>query len=130
MSLRPLPVLLIAAALAAPLSFASAQVPLGPAAPQTPPPAPGPVIAPPPDRIQVQELARVNPNEPGLLDESHGALGAGLWGGTSLGLITRGIPMLPNQPSWRSLRALELRLLESPASLPAGKQDGEPVLAL
>jgi hypothetical protein len=89
-----------------------------------------PVIAPPPDRIQVQELASVNPNETGLIDESHGALGSGMWGGSSRGLITRGIPMLPNQPGWRSLRALELRLLESPASLPAGKQDGEPMLAL
>lgn len=93
-------------------------------------PLPAPVTAPPPDRIQVQELASVNPNETGLIDEAHGSLGNGLWGGTSLGLITRGIPMLPNQPGWRSLRALELRLLESPASLPAGKQDGEPVLAL
>jgi hypothetical protein len=132
MFLRPMPILMVAAALAAPLSALQAQVPLGPqpqpAAP--PPPVEAPVTAPPPDRIQVQELASVNPNETGLIDDSHGALGAGLWGGTSLGLITRGLPMLPNQAGWRSLRSLELRLLESPASLPAGKQGGEPVIGL
>ena len=129
-----MPILLVAATLAAPLAPLAAQVPLGPQAqPASPPPAapaPAPVIAPPPDRIQVQELASVNPNETGLLDEAHGAFGAGMWGGTSLGLIARGLPMLPNQPAWRALRALELRLLESPAGLPQGKQDGEPVIAL
>ena len=132
MFLRPLPVLLVAAILAVPLSPLGAQAPLGPSAPAPvqPPMAPAPVIAPPPDRIQVQDLASVNPNETGLIDESHGALGNGMWSGSALGLITRLIPMLPNQPSWRSLRGLELRLLESPASLPPGKQDGEPMLAL
>lgn len=132
MFLRPMPILLVAAVLAAPTLALHAQVPLVPATQPAPPPPPAeaPVAMPPPDRIQVQELASVNPNETGLIDEAHGALGSGLWGGTSLGLITRGLPMLPNQPAWRSLRSLELRLLESPASLPQGKQGGEPVIGL
>jgi len=67
---------------------------------------------------------------PVLIDEAHGSLGNGLWSRNLVGLITRAIPMLPNQPGWAQLAGLELRLLESPASLPAGKQDGEPVLAL
>ena len=132
MFLRPMPILLVAAISAAPLVPLAAQVPLSPQAPAapTPPAAPAPVTEPPPARIQVQELASVNPNETGLIDEAHGSLGAGMWGGSSLGLIARGLPLLPNQPAWRSLRGLELRLLETPASLPAGKQDGEPPLAL
>jgi len=135
MFLRPMPLLLVVAALAASAFPADAQIPLGPAAakPEQPAPVPGPLgvpFTPPPDKIQVQELATVNPNESGLIDEQHGALGSGMWGGTSLGLIARGLPLLPNQPGWRSLRALELRLLESPASLPNGKQGGEPILAL
>lgn len=134
MFLRPMPILLVAAILAAPVSVLHAQVPLRPQAQAQPaappPPVEVPITSPPPDRIQVQELASVNPNETGLIDEAHGALGSGLWGGTSLGLITRGLPMLPNQPAWRSLRNLQLRLLESPASLPQGKQGGEPVIGL
>jgi hypothetical protein len=131
-----MPVLLVVATLAAPLCPLGAQVPLMPPAPPAapsaaaPPPPATPVIAPPPDRIQVQELASVNPNETGLIDDEQGSLGSGMWGGSTLGLIARALPMLPNQPGWRSLRSLELRLLESPASLPIGKQDGEPVLAL
>ena len=139
MFLRPMPLLLVVASLAAPVSSLRAQIPLGPgqaASPATPAASPSPPappsqpFSPPPERIQVQTLASVNPNEAGLIDDQHGALGAGMWGGTSLGLIARGLPLLPNQPAWRTLRSLELRLLESPASLPEGKQDGEPVLAL
>lgn len=136
MFLRPMPILLVAASLAAPLHALHAQVQLKPPAQLAvqpaplPPPAEAPVATAPPDRIQVQELASVNPNETGVIDEAHGALAPGLWAGSSLGLITRGLPMLPNQSAWRSLRSLELRLLESPASLPQGKQGGEPVISL
>ena len=128
-----MPILLVAAALAAPVSALHAQVPLGPQAQPAapPPPVEAPVTSPPPDRIQVQELASVNPNETGLIDEAHGALGSGLWSGTLAG-PDRTRPADAAQPAGMAqlCAALELRLLESPASLPAGKQDGEPVLGL
>src|ERR1700761_525516 len=128
MFLRPKPFLLALAGLTLPASALFAQVSLAPTQPAQPAPAPPPTPAfqgeKPPERIQVQDLASLNPNEAGLIDDGHGALGQGMWGGTSLGLIAHGLPLLPNQPSWRSLRALEIRLLESPASLPEGKQGG------
>jgi hypothetical protein len=138
MFLRPKPFLAVLAGLTLPASALFAQVPLTPAtAAQPAQPAPPTPAAPPsfqgekpPERIQVQDLASLNPNEAGLIDEAHGALGQGMWGGTSLGLIARGIPLLPNSPSWRALRSLELRLLESPASLPDGKPSGEAMVSL
>jgi hypothetical protein len=87
-------------------------------------------LTPPTDAIQVQELASLNPNEIGLLDEQHGGLGLTLWADSSLGLVSKALPLLPNQPSWRSLRALELRLLESAANMPAGKASAEQLIAL
>ncbi len=134
---RPKPFLLALAGLTLPASALFAQVSLAPvpAAQPTQPALPAPA-APAfqgekaPERIQVQDLASLKPDEAGLIDDSHGALGQGMWGGSSLGVITRGLSLLPNQPGWRSLRALELRLLESPASLPDGKQGGESVISL
>ena len=125
-----MPFLLVLAGLALPASGLFAQTPLVPVAPVAPTPAAPPETQPLPEHIQVQELAVVNPNEAGLIDEAHGALGASMWSGTALGTIRGGLALLPNQPGWRSLRALELRLLESPATLPEGKQGGEPALAL
>lgn len=132
MFLRPKPFLLVLAGLSLPASALFAQVSLAPvsATQPTPPIAPPAQDEKPPERIQVQDLASLNPNEAGLLDEAHGALGPAMWAGSSLGLITRGLPLLPNQPGWRALRALEIRLLESPASLPDGKQGGESVISL
>jgi len=136
MFLRPKPILAALAGLTLPASALFAQVSLAPApaalpVPSGPAPAAQPVPAEkPPEHIQVQDLASLNPNESGLIDEAHGALGPAMWNGTSLGLISRGIPLLPNQPGWRALRALELRLLESPASLPDGKPGGESIVSL
>jgi hypothetical protein len=122
------------AGLTLPASALFAQVSLAPtpAQPASAPSQPAPFMQAerPPERIQVQDLASLNPNEAGLIDDSHGALGVAMWSGTSLGLITRGLPLLPSQPGWRALRALELRLLESPASLPEGKPGGESVISL
>jgi hypothetical protein len=126
------------AGLTLPASALFAQVSLAPAQPPQPaqpavPAAPAPPVfqgEKPQERIQVQDLASLNPNEAGLIDEAHGALGTAMWNGTSLGLISRGIPLLPNQPVWRSLRSLELRLLESPASLPDGKPGGESIVSM
>jgi hypothetical protein len=123
MFLRPKPYLAALAGLTLPAAALFAQVSLAP------PPAAQPAL-PAPERIQVQDLASLNPNEAGLIDEAHGALGPAMWAGTSLALISRGIPLLPNQPGWRALRALEVRLLESPASLPEGKPVGESVVSL
>ena len=132
MSLRPKPFFVVLAGLTLPASALFAQVSLAPApAAQLSPPTAAPAQGEkPPERIQVQDLASLNPNEAGLIDEAHGALGSAIWAGSSLGLITRGLPLLPNQPGWRALRALEIRLLESPASLPEGKQGGESVISL
>jgi len=132
MFLRLKPYLAALAGLTLPASALFAQVSLAPA----PAAQPAQPIQPafqgekPPERIQVQELASVKPDEAGLLDEAHGALGQAMWSGSSLGLITRGLSLLPNQPGWHALRGLELRLLESPASLPDGKQGGESVISL
>ena len=110
---RPLSVLLLAAA-----SFAAnAQD------------KPVPLI-PPDTAVQVQELASLNPDEIGLLDEQHGGLGLAMWKDSSFALVGKALPMLPNQPGWKSLRALEIRLLESAANLPAGRPAGEPMIAL
>jgi len=87
-------------------------------------------LAPSTDSIQVQELASLNPNEIGLLDEQHGGLGVTLWAESGLGLVSKALPLLSNQPAWRSLRTLQLRLLESAASMPAGKTSGETLIAL
>src|SRR5579859_314103 len=127
MFLRPMLFLSALAGFTLPAAALFAQVSLAPppAAPEQPPP-----IEKPPERIQVQELASLNPNEAGLIDEAHGALGQAMWTGTSPGLIGRGIPLLPNQPGWRALRSLEVRLLESPASLPEGKTGSESVVSL
>src|SRR5208282_1162018 len=80
--------------------------------------------------IQVQELASLNSNEVGLLDDQHGGLGTTMWSGSSLELVSKAVALLPNQPGWRSLRRLEQRLLESSATQPAGKAPGEPLIAL
>lgn len=134
MSLRPKLFLSALAGLTLPASALFAQVSLAPAPALQPAPPAQPVPAAPsekpPERIQVQELASLNPNEAGLIDDAHGGLGAGMWNGSSLALISRGIPLLPNQPGWRALRSLEIRLLESPASLPEGKPSGESVVSL
>jgi len=132
MFLRLKPYLAALAGLTLPASALFAQVSLAPApaAQPTQPIQPAFQGEKPPERIQVQELASVKPDEAGLLDEAHGALGQTMWSGSSLGLITRGLSLLPNQPGWRALRGLELRLLESPATLPDGKQGGESVVSL
>jgi hypothetical protein len=80
--------------------------------------------------VQVQELASLNPSELGLLDEAHGGLGLALWKDSSYGLVGKMLPLLPNQPGWRALRGLQLRLLESAATLPAGKPAGESLISL
>jgi hypothetical protein len=103
-----------------------AQIPLAPPPPPIEQTEPLPQSGP----IQVQELASLNPDEIGLLDEQHGGLGLAMWKDSSLGLVSKALPLLPNQPGWRSLRALEIRLLESAATLPAGKAAGEPMIAL
>jgi len=134
MFLRPKPFFAALAGLTLPVSALFAQVSLAPppaAQPAQPTPtAPVVPVEKPPERIQVQDLASLNPNEAGLIDEAHGALGVGMWSTSSLTLISRALPLLPNQPGWRSLRSLELRLLESPASLPEGKPSGESVASL
>jgi hypothetical protein len=133
MSLRPKPYLAALAGLTLPASALFAQVSLAPppaAQPAEPAPAPAFQAEKMPERIQVQDLASLNPNEAGLIDEAHGALGPAMWAGSSLALISRGIPLLPSQPGWRALRALEVRLLESPASLPEGKPGSESVVSL
>ena len=136
MFLRPKLSLSALAGLTLPASVLFAQVSLAPApAAQSAQPALAAPAQPvpsekPPERIQVQELASLNPNEAGVVDEAHGALGQAMWTGTSLNLISRGIPLLPNQPGWRALRSLEMRLLESPASLPEGKPGSESVVSL
>ena len=133
MFLRPKSYLSALAGLTLPASALLAQVSLAPPpAAQSAQPAPAPAFETEkvPERIQVQDLASLNPNEAGLIDEAHGALGPAMWAGTSLALISRGIPLLPNQPGWRALRSLEVRLLESPASLPEGKPGGESVVSL
>jgi len=111
---RPVYRLLLAAGLTLPAVSALAQQPL----------------VPPDNRVQVQELASLNPDEIGLLDEQHGGLGLTLWKDSSMGLVGKAIPLLPNQPGWRSLRGLQIRLLESAATLPSGKAPGEPMIAL
>jgi len=75
-------------------------------------------------------LASVNPNETGLIDEAHGSLGNGLWKRNLARPDHARHPHAAQSARLAQLAGLELRLLESPASLPAGKQDGEPVLAL
>jgi len=114
---RPVYRLLLAAGLTLPAVSALAQQP----------PVP---LVPPDNRVQVQELASLNPDEIGLLDEQHGGLGLTLWKDSSMALVGKAIPLLPNQPGWRSLRGLQIRLLESAATLPSGKTAGEPMIAL
>jgi hypothetical protein len=115
------------AGLTLPCLAVTAQIPL---APPAPPATEQGEQQPQTGPIQVQELASLNPDEIGLLDEQHGGLGLAMWKDSSLGLVSKALPMLPNQPGWRSLRALETRLLESAATLPAGRAAGEPMIAL
>jgi hypothetical protein len=100
-------------------------LPFLPAAAQSGPlpllPSPTAVPEPPPDKVSVVDLPALNPDEVGLLDDAHGGLGVDLWHGSSLALIGKGLPLLPDQPGWRSLRALQLRLLQSGATLPASR---------
>lgn len=132
---RPISTLLLVAGLTFPCLAVLAQggpIPLAPKGTpvQAPPPLGTESISPPADAVQVQELASLNPNEIGLLDDQHGGLGMALWADSSLGLVSKALPLLSNQPGWRSLRALQLRLLESAASLPPGKAPGEPLIEL
>jgi hypothetical protein len=144
MSYRLILSILLAAGLTSPALAQSGPTPLNPSAAQRPnePTAAqrlsGAVAAQPPsepaapsrsDPIQVQELSSLNPDEIGTLDD-HQGLGPAMWNGSSLGVIGKAIPLLPNQPGWRAFRALEQKLLLSGAKLPPGKTAGEPLLAL
>ncbi|CCG42956.1 hypothetical protein [Magnetospirillum molischianum] len=68
-------------------------------------------------RFEVRELTAPDPEAVGILDDRHGGLGSGLWGGTAAATVRRLVPRLPVAES-RAMRALTRRLLLTAAIAP------------
>jgi hypothetical protein len=84
----------------------------------------------PAQTVAVAELAAPDPNALGILGPSAGGLGADMWSGSSMAVVSKVLPMLPAPTTWHSLLGLERRLLLSSASVPAGETAGQPLLLL
>lgn len=82
------------------------------------------------EKVQVQDLGVLDANATGVLDESHGGFGSDMWAGSSIGIVQKVLPLLPGASPWRSVRALERKLLLTAAGVPAGKPSGEPLIKL
>jgi hypothetical protein len=82
------------------------------------------------EKIQVQDLGAIDPGATGALDESQGGFGSDMWAGTDITMVQKALPLLPSASPWRSVRALERKLLLSAAKVPAGKSSGEPLIHL
>lgn len=67
------------------------------------------------------ELARIDPESTGTLDDANGGLGIELWDGTRRSLVERVLPMLPTAPRSRVMRELMRRLLLTAARAPQGQ---------
>lgn len=82
------------------------------------------------DKILVQSLSAPDPSATGVLDSTHGGFGFDMWAGTSLAVVQKVLPLLPNASPWRSLQQLERRLLLTAAQVPSGKAAGDSLLKL
>lgn len=82
------------------------------------------------ERIQVQDLGVLDGNATGVLDESHGGFGSDMWAGSSIGIVQKVLPLMPGASPWRSLKALERKLLLTAAGVPAGKPSGDSLIKL
>jgi len=81
-------------------------------------------------KVSVQELAVIDPNSTGVLDEQHGGLGRDMWAGTDIALVQKVLPLVTPTPTTRALRNLSRRLLLSIATVPAGKAGPESLIKL
>lgn len=102
---------------------------------------PSPSAAPPreatrsasgPESIESHPLEEVDADAFGLLDASHGGLGAAMWQGTPREVVQRVLPRLPVHAPSHVLHDLTNRLLLSTAAQPvsAGKEGTTPLLPL
>ncbi|MBI3445992.1 MAG: antifreeze protein [Magnetospirillum sp.] len=79
-------------------------------------------------RFEVEELKAPDQEAVGVLDQSQGGLGDGLWRGSQAAVVRQLLPRLPVLPSSRAMRLLERRLLLSAAPAPEGNQGQSPSL--
>ncbi|PKU22776.1 antifreeze protein [Telmatospirillum siberiense] len=82
------------------------------------------------ERIQVQDLGVLDANATGVIDEGHGGFGSDMWAGSSMNIVQKVLPLMPGATPWRSLRALERKLLLTTAAVPAGKPVGDSLIKL
>lgn len=81
-------------------------------------------------KVQVQDLAALDPNATGVLDQPHGGLGTDMWAGSQMVVAQKATQLLPTASPSRVVRSLERRLLLSAAAVPAGKASGTPLIKL
>jgi hypothetical protein len=79
------------------------------------------VTSPRDAKVQVQELAGVDPGSTGVLTSGNGGFGADMWAGAQMAVVQKVMPSLPAATQSRSLRLLEHKLLLTAAAVPAGK---------
>lgn len=90
------------------------------AAPAAPPPPPQQSAGTP--KIEEAPLGNIKTGSVGLLANSEGGLGAGMWKGTSLPLVERFMPMLSLPLPFSSLNNLAARFLLTTAGAPEGEE--------
>lgn len=113
-------------AAAAPGAPAGASSSLGPS------PLPGlksPVLKSPAS-VQVDRLRLIDADAAGVLGESQGGLGAGMWQGTSRVVVEALLPQLPVHSASPTMRDLMRRLLLSTAAAPEGEPGETSLMAL
>lgn len=79
------------------------------------------VTSPRDTKVQVQELAGVDPTSTGVLTAGNGGFPADMWAGAQMAVVQKVMPGLPAATQSRSLRLLMHKLLLTAAAAPAGK---------
>ena len=87
----------------------------------TPTPAPTPIATP----VEAAPLKDIKADSVGLIANSEGGLGAGLWKGTSRAWVERFLPMLTLPVSYPSLNNLAHRFLLTTAGAPEGEASAD-----
>lgn len=74
-----------------------------------------------PGSVEIKSLGKVDPDSVGVIDESQGGFGVGMWEGTQRTLVGRLLPLLPARIASPTMRDLMRRLLLTRAMAPAGQ---------